>query len=84
MAKKKTSRLQELQDYAKTMGLHVATYSPGDGVTRYRFFDNPGPGQTYFGPASGMHTAWAQEGVNEFNGRCSQCRTRHRLSPSSA
>jgi hypothetical protein len=56
MAKKPT-RLQELQDYAKTTGLHVATYSPGDGTTRYRFFDKPGPGQTYFGPASGMHTA---------------------------
>jgi hypothetical protein len=56
MAKKKT-RLQELQDYAKTVGLHVATWSPGDGTTRYRFFDKPGSGQTYFGPASGIYTA---------------------------
>lgn len=55
MAKK--TRLQELQDYAKSVGLTVATYSPGDGTTRYRFFDKPGPSQTYFGPASGMHTA---------------------------
>jgi hypothetical protein len=56
MAKKKT-RLEDLQDYAKTVRLTVATYSPGDGLTRYRFFDKPGPGQTYFGPASGIHTA---------------------------
>lgn len=56
MAKKPT-RLQELQDYAKSVKLHVATYSPGDGTTRYRFFDKPGPSQTYFGPSSGIHTA---------------------------
>jgi hypothetical protein len=56
MAKKPT-RLQELQDYAKTAGLQVATWSPGDGTTRYRFFDKPGSGQTYFGPANGIHTA---------------------------
>ena len=53
----KKTRLQELQDYAKGVGLLVATYSPGDGATRYRFFDKPGPSQTYFGPSSGMHTA---------------------------
>jgi hypothetical protein len=55
MAKK--TRLEELQDYAKEVGVTVRTWSPGDGVTRYRFFDKPGPGQTYFGPASGMYTA---------------------------
>jgi hypothetical protein len=55
MAKK--TRLEELQDYAREVGVTVRTYSPGDGVTRYRFFDKPGPGQTYFGPASGMYTA---------------------------
>jgi hypothetical protein len=56
MAKKKT-RVEELQDYARAVGLAVKTWSPGDGVTRYRFFDKPGPGQTYFGPASGIYTA---------------------------
>jgi hypothetical protein len=55
MAKKKTTRLQELQDYAKTAGLYVSTWSPGDGTTRYRFFDKPG--NTYFGPANGIYTA---------------------------
>jgi hypothetical protein len=55
MPKKKTTRLQELEDYTRSVGLHVSTYSPGDGVTRYRFFEKPG--NTYFGPASGMHTA---------------------------
>lgn len=54
MPKKKT-RLEELQDYAKGVGLHVATWSPGDGTTRYRFFDKPG--NTYFGPDNGVYTA---------------------------
>lgn len=54
MAKKKT-RLEELQEYAKEHKLYVATYSPGDGTTRYRFFDKPG--NSYFGPASGIYTA---------------------------
>lgn len=57
MAAKKKTRVEELQDYAKGVGLTVRTWSPGDGTTRYRFFDNPGPGQTYFGPASGTYTA---------------------------
>jgi hypothetical protein len=35
----------------------VETYSPGDGVTRYRFFENASPKQTYFGPENGMYTA---------------------------
>lgn len=56
MAKpKKKTRLEELQDYAKTVGLHVATWSPGDGTTRYRFFTKAG--NTYFGPDSGIYTA---------------------------
>jgi hypothetical protein len=54
MAKKKT-RLEELQDYAKEHKLYVATWSPGDGTTRYRFFDKPG--NSYFGPGSGIYTA---------------------------
>ena len=57
MPTKKKTRLEELQEYAKGVGLTVHTWSPGDGVTRYRFFDRPGPGQTYFGPASATYTA---------------------------
>lgn len=34
----KRTRLQELQDYCKRFKLYVARYSPGDGITRYRFF----------------------------------------------
>lgn len=36
-------------------GLFCRTYSPGDGVTRYRFFDQRDT--SYFGPANGMYTA---------------------------
>jgi hypothetical protein len=58
MAKKKT-RLEELEEYAKGVGLLVKTYGPGDGVTRYRFFEKKKvpADQSYFGPANGIHTA---------------------------
>ncbi len=53
----------ELQEYCEVGGFHVATYSPGDGVTRYRFFTKDG--NDYFGPdegdwtALGLKEAWA-------------------------
>lgn len=50
----KKSRLETLQRDAEKFGFYVATYSPGDGVTRYRFFSEP---SDYFGPASGLYTA---------------------------
>lgn len=34
---KKQSDLNWLKGYCKRFGLYVYTYSPGDGVTRYRF-----------------------------------------------
>ena len=49
------TRVQELKDYCSLSGFYVATWSPGDGVTRYRFFTNDGNG--YFGPESGDWTA---------------------------
>ena len=57
MRVRKQSKREEMEQYAESLGLTMRTWSPGDGTTRYRFFDKPGPGQTYFGPASGMHTA---------------------------
>jgi hypothetical protein len=55
MAKK--TRLDELRAYAKDLGITVHTWSPGDGTTRYRFFDKPGEHQSYFGPSMAMYTA---------------------------
>lgn len=49
-----TTRRQLLDDLAADVGLYVRTWSPGDGVTRYRFFDKPG--NSYFGPANGIAT----------------------------
>lgn len=89
MAKKKT-RLQELQDYAKSVGITVATWSPGDGVTRYRFFEKAGPGQTYFGPLSPMYTALGlKEAWNYLygygaGGTASSHATRKKLTPQEA
>lgn len=49
------SRVDELKHNCEQAGFYVATYSPGDGVTRYRFFTEPG--NSYFGPGSGVYTA---------------------------
>ena len=49
------TRVQELRDYCETGSFHVTTYSPGDGVTRYRFFSKEG--NDYFGPDEGDWTA---------------------------
>jgi len=45
----------QLGEVAEDNGLYVDTYSPGDGMTRYRFFKNPG--NDYFGPENGIYTA---------------------------
>jgi len=48
------TRLGDLQESVKRLGFQVDTWSPGDGVTRYRFFNRP---SDYFGPANGIYTA---------------------------
>lgn len=52
MAKKKT-RFDELYEACEKAGFYVARYSPGDGVTRYRFFSEK---SSYFGPKNGDET----------------------------
>lgn len=55
---KKLTRMEKLAREAAERGLVVRTWSPGDGVTRYRFFEAPhAPGQSYYGPANGIFTA---------------------------
>jgi len=53
------TRLQHLEQAASEVGLHIGTYSPGDGVTRYRFFVTEAgqPLNSYFGPRNGIYTA---------------------------
>ena len=48
------TKLEQLSAACEKVALWVATYSPGDGVTRYRFFDKPG--NSYFGPDNGLNT----------------------------
>jgi hypothetical protein len=48
------TRKERLIDDAARVGLHVRTWSPGDGVTRYRFFANAH--NSYFGPEHGIAT----------------------------
>jgi hypothetical protein len=50
------SRFETLRSYLPP-GYSVHTWSPGDGVTRYRFFRNAPKNQTYFGPDNGIYTA---------------------------
>ena len=52
--RRKKTKLQELEEELPP-GYSVDTYSPGDGVTRYRFFDKPG--QDYFGGSHPLYTA---------------------------
>lgn len=53
MAKK--SRKDLLSENAKRVGLYVATWSPGDGVARFRFFKSRKPVSYYQG--DGVYTA---------------------------
>lgn len=46
----------ELRKAAVKVGLHVETYSPGDGVKRYRFFDKP----TDYDAGRGFFTAYGK------------------------
>ena len=50
------TKREQLAELAKRAGLNVRTYSPGDGVTRYRFF-YASDDSTYFGPSNGLFTA---------------------------
>jgi hypothetical protein len=45
---KNETKLQTIVHLAKSAGFDVRTYSPGDGVTRYRF----GHGEDYFSMSS--------------------------------
>ena len=49
------TRYEKLETEAHKRGLHVDRWSPGDGVTRYRFFTKAG--NSYFGPDDGIFTA---------------------------
>ena len=57
MAERYTEK--DVREAAAAAGLLVKTNSPGDGVTRYRFFVALGaaPNQSYWGPANGIYTA---------------------------
>lgn len=53
---KKPTRIAQLRA-ALPEGWTVETWSPGDGVTRYRFFHKAPANQSYFGPNNGRFTA---------------------------
>ncbi len=62
MATRKKTRLQELEEAARRVGLFVDTYSPGDGVTRYRFITRSD--RDYFS-ASGSERVYTALGLKE-------------------
>ena len=51
----KLSRKEALRGNARRVGLYVAVYSPGDGVSRFRFFKGVKP-RSFF-TADGIYTA---------------------------
>ena len=83
MPRKRPTRWDDLQDMAAAQGWIVRRYSPGDGRTRYRFFEKRyvkrryGAAalrrQTYFGPASGACTVIGLKKAYKFlgTGACS-------------
>jgi hypothetical protein len=77
MARK--TRYQELQNEARERGFLVRRNAPGDGITRYRFFELPAdPHQTYFGPENPTCTALGIKAAYGFvyTGRCARGRWR--------
>ncbi len=58
----------ELREACAKKKIYVRTYSPGDGVTRYRFFKHAK--NSYFGPENGQYTALGmKEAVTYARGR---------------
>lgn len=53
---RRPTRLQELDDDLPAR-FQVHTWNPGDGVTRYRFFEDAPRNQSYSGPDNGIFTA---------------------------
>jgi hypothetical protein len=60
---------KDVQAAAAQAGLNVRTYSPGDGVTRYRFFPKDDT-SSYFGPSNGIHTALGAKAAIEYAEGC--------------
>jgi hypothetical protein len=59
MAKIYSTRKGTIENLERA-GYYLDTYSPGDGVTRYRFFKFEADGtrrNDYFGPGNGLFTA---------------------------
>ena len=54
---KKRSRLEALRQEAAQYNLYVGTYSPHDGVTRYRFFRSRGGKPVSYFSQDGIYTA---------------------------
>jgi hypothetical protein len=61
----KQTRFEILENEAKAAGLDVTSYSPGDGVTRYRFYP-AGSGNNYFGPGDGIATVLGLKAAKDF------------------
>jgi hypothetical protein len=55
----------DLEQAVSQSGLHMATYSPGDGVTRYRFFNRSSARVGYF-ESDGLFTALGRKEAYAF------------------
>ena len=65
---KKKSKIEQIKE-ALPRNWSVFSYSPGDGVTRYRFFKDATASQNYFGPNNEEFTALGfNEAISYANG----------------
>lgn len=78
-------RDNQVEQAARAVGLYVATWSPGDGVTRYRFFTKTTPGSSYadYHQGDGIYTALGRKDAMAFISAYGQGRSA-RTNPSRA
>ena len=62
----KQTRIEQLRNTAAGMGLYVATHSPGDGVTRYRFMKSRGGKPISYFRTDGIYTALGMKEAKMF------------------
>jgi len=56
----------KLQDLADCVDVHIATWNPGDGVTRYRFIDKLAePDSQYWNYDAASHPLFTAHGLHE-------------------
>lgn len=70
--KRHPGEAEQLRGEPMPDGLYFSTWAPGDGATRYRFFDRPG--NSYHGPDDGIFTALGTKEAHAFMSGWRRCK----------